>query len=139
MGTNYYLHTNVCKCCGRSDERLHIGKSSAGWVFSLRCHEDLGLMSLADWKDHIVFEVEGGALIKDEYGNNIDVAELYDTIEHRAWKPSENRTKAFLEANHAINGPNGLLRHDCKRLNGRGCGKYWPGEGTWDCMTGEFS
>jgi hypothetical protein len=39
MGTNYYLKgTPSCDHCGRGgDERgAHIGKSSGGWVFSLR-------------------------------------------------------------------------------------------------------
>ncbi len=33
MGINYYHRTNICKECGRYDER-HIGKSSHGWQFS---------------------------------------------------------------------------------------------------------
>lgn len=36
MGTNYYLHSqDPCEHCGRSYPELHIGKSSAGWVFAL--------------------------------------------------------------------------------------------------------
>jgi hypothetical protein len=34
MGTNYYVLTEVCKACSRSDEQIHIGKSSVGWEFS---------------------------------------------------------------------------------------------------------
>lgn len=36
MGTNYYLHTDVCKHCKRSADRVHIGKSSSGWPFLFR-------------------------------------------------------------------------------------------------------
>ena len=37
MGTNYYFEdsSEVCECCGRGAESLHIGKSSGGWCFSL--------------------------------------------------------------------------------------------------------
>jgi hypothetical protein len=46
MGTNYYVAYDYCRHCGRFDEEFHIGKSSAGWCFSLRVYEDKGL---TDW------------------------------------------------------------------------------------------
>ena len=33
MGTNFYLHTNYCPCCGQPREKIHIGKASYGWKF----------------------------------------------------------------------------------------------------------
>lgn len=33
MGTNYYLHTNFCPCCGQPREKVHLGKKSCGWKF----------------------------------------------------------------------------------------------------------
>lgn len=51
MGTNYYLRlkSEICPHCGRGDEGLlHIGKSSAGWCFSL--HVMNRIQSLDDWK-----------------------------------------------------------------------------------------
>ena len=38
MGTNFYWRETdeqVCPCCGRVNESLHIGKSSIGWAFQL--------------------------------------------------------------------------------------------------------
>ena len=32
MGTNYYLHKPPCPCCNKG-EKIHLGKSSAGWKF----------------------------------------------------------------------------------------------------------
>ena len=35
MGCNYYIYdkSKKCKCCGRGEEEIHIGKSSGGWKF----------------------------------------------------------------------------------------------------------
>lgn len=63
MGTNYYLITNECPHCGRSD-RQHIGKSSAGWAFMFQGSEDI--RSYADW-----LRVLPTGRIEDEYGTAI--------------------------------------------------------------------
>lgn len=44
MGTNYYVH--VPPACGGTcgihckDEKIHLGKSSAGWAFAFRAYPD---------------------------------------------------------------------------------------------------
>lgn len=63
MGTNYYLITNECPHCGRSDHQ-HVGKSSAGWAFLFQGSEDI--RSYADWL-HIL----PTGRIADEYGTAI--------------------------------------------------------------------
>lgn len=65
MGTNYYLKPKPCECCGRTDEGLHIGKSSAGWCFSLHVIPEEGINGLDDWKSR--FD-EPGVQIVNEYG-----------------------------------------------------------------------
>ena len=130
MGTNYYLHENVCKCCGRSDPPLHIGKSSAGWCFALHVIPEEGLNSLDDWMDRIVPTLP---LIRDEYGNKVSWADLRRLIIDRSWKPSTVHSNQFYHDNHAEPGPNGLLRHQI--------GPYClgHGKGAWDLIPGEFS
>lgn len=50
MGTNYYLHRESCAHCGRGDGPLHIGKSGAGWAFSLHVYPEDGIKDLGDWQ-----------------------------------------------------------------------------------------
>ena len=33
MGTNFYLHTDFCPCCGQPRQNVHLGKRSSGWKF----------------------------------------------------------------------------------------------------------
>jgi len=135
MGTNYYLRPrggSVCEHCGRGDdvEELHIGKSSFGWCFSLHIIPELGINDLADWLP--LFE---SGQIRDEYGETISAAEMLSLITERGDPANSRKMKdpGWYTSNHAEPGPNGLARH---RL-GWHCVKQ--GEGTWDCVTGEFS
>lgn len=140
MGTNYYLHQKpACGECGRPhDDRLHIGKSSMGWCFSLHVIPEMGINDLPDWER---LWSQPGAWIVDEYGDRATVEQMYAHITCRgrgedAWerKPAMyNSWDEFHYRNQSEKGPNGLLRH---RL-GSHCVKH--GDGTWDCITGEFS
>jgi hypothetical protein len=128
MGTNYYLVTrsNECSACARHDEeRLHIGKSSTGWCFSLHVIPERGLNSLDDWKRLW----ESGGVIENEYGEERTAAEMLSTITDRRFEGAE-WTASDLAQNHASRGPNGLARHGYQAK---------PGPGTWDLCTGEFS
>lgn len=79
MGTNYYWLDNSCQHCGRSDDRIHVGKSSAGWEFSFAGHRNLEppIESMKDWLK--VLGREDGH-IEDEYGNTVLLEELLDLI-----------------------------------------------------------
>ena len=72
MGTNYYHHANEprppCDCCGRpfDDQPDHIGKASAGWMFSW-C--GLRHRSVAEWEAAL----RAGGRIVDEYGEPMEV------------------------------------------------------------------
>lgn len=130
MGTNYYWHEKpACSACGHEADPLHIGKSSAGWCFSLRVHPELGINDLPDWQERFARE---GSFIRNEYGEMITHREMLEQITERARETPIGMTPWELGQNDAENGPGNLLRH---RL-GRGCVKH--GAGMWDCIDREF-
>lgn len=90
---------------------LHIGKSSAGWAFSLHVIPSLGLTSWEAWLDHLS---KPDVLIENEYGEVLTLEEFRSRVENRSH-------------------PNGLLRHNLDRH----CIAH--GEGSWDLIQGEFS
>lgn len=124
MGTNYYWYNPkpAYEHCGRRDDdtELHIGKSSAGWVFHLRIHPDCDIHDLDDWVDRFY---QDGSIIKNEYGSNIDPQEMLTVILVRfklstdifAWTAEE------LARNHAVRGPMGLAASADHKM---GCGTY---------------
>ena len=137
MGTNYYLEAqSPCECCGRPYQALHIGKSSAGWCFSLHVIPEEGIKTLDDWK-----KKWEGKRIFNEYDDDVPPEEMLDTITNRAWKNGFRKIpfgyadwESFHIDNHSEPGPNGLLRH---RLSDHHC--IGHGEGTWDYIIGDFS
>ncbi|NCA67055.1 MAG: hypothetical protein EOM87_03210 [Clostridia bacterium] len=83
MGTNYYLHVNVCSHCNKPDEIMHPGKKSFGWAFSIRGYNryDISLLIAAkfeidciqswrSWK-RILKGMPKEWVIKDEYSRII--------------------------------------------------------------------
>ena len=83
MGTNYYWikEDTTCPHCGRRDhdeESVHIGKSSAGWCFSLHVDPSIGIESLDDW-----IEMFKTGFIEDEYGDRISVEDMMSEIVDR--------------------------------------------------------
>jgi len=133
MGTNYYIVTE-CKCCGNVNRELHIGKSSAGWVFLLRLHPADDIWSLYDW----VLILKKGS-IRDEYGHKILPENMLYIITNRKWTkerevPHPHKSwDEFHASNHSENGPNGLIRPK----KGDRCLSH--GDGTWSYIIGEFS
>jgi hypothetical protein len=126
MGTNYYCWNGVM-------QEQHIGKSSAGWCFSLRVYEDQGILSLYDWLPHLVHPE---TVIRDEYGRHITATDMLQTITCRSRDTPPNFTQSDWEVNQAELGPNNLLRHRQYSDYGRTC---THGEGTWDYCDYEFS
>jgi hypothetical protein len=85
MGTNFYHVTEskpACECCKRpyEEERLHIGKSSGGWAFSLHVIPEMGINTLADWVDRWNIP---GTYIEDEYGDRLTIGEMFSRIAER--------------------------------------------------------
>jgi hypothetical protein len=137
MGTNYYLETlPPCPHCGRESEKLHIGKSSAGWHFGLHIYPELGINTLEDWKNYWK-----GKPIWDEYGHLISEEEMLETITEREFPGRKwnvhplgyESWQKFHKTNYSQKGLNGLLRRKIGSL----CVGH--SEGTWDYMEGEFS
>ena len=144
MGTNYYLHQRTQLPEPDDEIVLHIGKSSAGWCFSLRVVPDRGLNTLDDWIDLIDHRVNAQlGEVRDEYGESVSVDDLLDVITKRGKAKSVKETfkpgwgyatiEEFFERNNAEPGPNNLIRHKL----GRYCVGHGPG--TWDLIPGEFS
>jgi hypothetical protein len=136
MGTNYYVEEKTpCPECGSGGEKIHIGKSSAGWCFALHVHPDLGLNDLAAWR-----EFWRGKKITDEYGDATTEDEMIATITTRRHSPRESTPfmydnwDDFHKQNNSQDGPNNLIR---SKIDGRHCVGH--GDGTWDLFVGEFS
>ena len=136
MGTNYYWirETNICNHCGRRDEeRLHIGKSSAGWYFHLHIIKEESINNLDDWTKKFYIP---GSKIKDEYGFVTTPGELLTIISERKGIPfkSKEEEEEFHKYNGSEDGQNNLVR---STIDGVNCVGH--GEGPWDYVTGEFS
>lgn len=139
MGTNYYLCPNRCSHCGRTDEKKHIGKSSAGWAFALHVYPDDGIKDLDDWIPLFLAKTNH---IEDEYGREISHFMMLDLIRDRQaigrdWDKVPSMYSSwedFHEKNFSEQGPKGLVRSRIDKLRCIG-----HGEGTWDLMIGEFS
>lgn len=155
MGTNFYLkrkdeEREPCPTCGQLPPldvppRLHIGKSSGGWCFSLRVYPDDGDAfeepvgfpeSLEDWKARFADE---RCFIEDEYGRVITAEDMLARITERAGSeralPDGYRSwHEFHHRNNSEPGPGNLLRHVA---DGTHCVGH--GGGTWDLIAGEFS
>ena len=79
MSTNYYVHYDTCEHCDYRRDRLHIGKSSAGWCFRLRIHTRLGIYGLNDWVSYWQ-----GKTIVNEYGHTVTSQTMYNLIAGRS-------------------------------------------------------
>ena len=154
MGINFYAEINEpnhCECCGNKvDEpnKLHIGKSSYGWVFSLRVYPDRDINDLAD-----MLEFLSDKKLWDEYEREVGLEYLKDRIVNRAReeKPAkwDEWTTALQQGTSPL-GPNYKPYYDPKtsfkddscylmRHVEDGIHCVGNGEGTWDYMIGEFS
>jgi hypothetical protein len=145
MGTNYYWYEKpACACCERPYEPLHIGKSSAGWCFSLHIYPGKNINNLDDWK-YLLSKVD--SYILDEYDREITFSEMLEIITVRSgmFDSASNNYNTlygvfytdegdFHTQNSSERGPNGLLRH---RTGVHHCVGH--GEGTWDYIIGDFS
>lgn len=93
MGTNYYLvrDTDMCASCGENPTAIHIGKSSAGWVFLWRGYrpdaapfpvdDTRTLDSPTGWFAFLAERVGLGWRVEDEYGTVLDLARLRERVE----------------------------------------------------------
>lgn len=142
MGTNYYSvrrgvdYKSVLSFWDLrgTEDCIHIGKSSAGWCFSLHVVPELGINALEDW---IRMFIEPDRIIVDEYHEIVPFDRMMGTITQRGSLRTLVEDDEFLRKNHAVPGPNGLYRHRLDHTRQFGCVGH--GEGTWDMIFGEFS
>ena len=158
MSTNHYLvypeQVDVeCHCCGhvkQEQKKLHLGKSSYGWVYSLRVYPEMGLRHFYEMEEYVTKVCGEGGWIEDEYGTVLEhQVEWFYIVKRRSSKDNLRRqidlTEGFtnrryssiqhyLDENNAVEGPNNLLRH---RIDGSFC--IGHGEGTWDYFASDFS
>ena len=98
MGTNYYAKINeevTCKECGHvtGGDLVHIGKSSAGWVFALNVLSSECFDDWEDWRRFIKYSSIG---IVDEYGKEISLGEMDNIVTKRS-HPSGRLKRLFQE------------------------------------------
>ena len=136
MGTNYFLHSQKCPHCGiEQEDKMHLGKSSAGWCFSLHVYPELELSNWEETWEYIVFRVEDqGCEIKDEYGETIPLGLFFSIVWDRHCKVPHSLD--WLNKNHALPGPFGLARHP---IDGTHCIGNAGNNTPIDYFIGEFS
>ena len=140
MGTNYYWvqdaeeNNGGCAQCTPGAEYFHIGKSSAGWCFSLHVIPEKQIHSLEHWKVFWKMNSEDGH-IEDEYGNFVSIAEMLKCITNRKSERALEPCPFYVHpySRYEI-GPNNLMRHPILEHHCIG-----HGEGTWDLIEGDFS
>jgi hypothetical protein len=128
MGTNYYVEYSEIH---PQKEKLHIGKSSAGWCFMLHVIPELNLNSFEDWEK---LWSRANNEITNEYGDKVSIEEMTSVIKNGSWDRISALGPNFHRHNYSQLGPNGLVRF---RLDSPGCVGH--GQGTWDLIEGEFS
>jgi len=130
MGTNYHLEMERCPHCGKPREELHIGKSSAGWVFALHIYPDRGVHDFPDWIDLFA---NPNNVIMDEYGKALKPEEFLPVVLLRFGKrDGDHLTREWLQVNQAVLGPHNLAR--CREDE-----HTKHGRGTYDLHTREYS
>ena len=133
MGTNYYVSSGFFR---KGFGKLHIGKASAGWCFSLRVDSDI--RDLEDWAPILRKNI-----IKNEYGEKISYSQMMKIITERSWEGKYPHICPFrgtieskehhAELEGCDIGPNGLFRHKIDNVHCIG-----HGAGTWDYIIGDF-
>ena len=78
MGTNYYVRTDICKCCSRGEEEIHIGKSSMGWSFTFHATDDI-----RSYKQWVSFLTLNSRAIFDEYGDNVTLDYFIEMVNNK--------------------------------------------------------
>jgi hypothetical protein len=90
-----------------------------------------GINTLEDWSALFLLP---DSFIRNEYGEKTSVPDMMEIITNRSWERKLPKDAKWFRDNHAIIGPNGLVRH---AVDGHHC--IGHGEGTWDYITVEFS
>lgn len=84
MGTNYYLRTDFCVCCGHPKTEIHLGKSSGGWKFLFHKHKFA--KNVEEMKD-----LTKTGVIYNEYDDLVSYIEFWDMVETKQKEPFRNK------------------------------------------------
>jgi len=82
MGTNYTLRKNICDKCEHAKEKLHIGKSSGGWSFTFRAHDEPHIHNAKDWER----ELKTGRIF-NEYNEEVSNKDFWEMVEEKSEEP----------------------------------------------------
>ena len=75
MGTNFYLHTDFCPCCGQPRQKVHLGKRSSGLRFLFHKIPN----RIFNYKSFCSYIKEG--VIYDEYNQEWEAEDLINNIQ----------------------------------------------------------
>jgi len=78
MSMNYYYNLNICPCCGRCEERIHLGKNSYGRKFLLQANPSHYKPSWYVMKNWLL---STNGYIEDEYGRIISKNDFIKIVE----------------------------------------------------------
>jgi len=92
MGTNFYIKRNVCKHCQREEEKIHLGKSSVGWIFGLQYNYGEYYTNWSDMKKWLKKELDNNSLIFDEYGIKISLKDFISWVESTQSQPNKRES-----------------------------------------------
>lgn len=73
MGTNYYLKTDFCPCCGKPRKTIHLGRISQGWKFLF--HKQPRIFNYKSF-----CKIIDTGIIEDEYERQLSKDDLIDII-----------------------------------------------------------
>ena len=114
MGTNYYMRykSKTCECCNRTDEEVHIGKSSHGWTFSFKGYaNDTDNPRIEDIEDWVFTLSDKDTYIVNEYEDIVDKDEFWTMVHEKALnKDNKNHSELYNSGNwldksgHSFNG-----------------------------------
>lgn len=136
MGTNYYVTIDPCDKCGRSDQKLHIGKRSCGWSFHFQYHllNDFEIRSYADYRK--VFE-QHHCTIADEDGYEMSPAEFDKIVRSAKGKNISyivNNTPTTRDEHEYINRDRYSLKVWTDQTD-----KFWTDDEEFAFSVGDFS
>jgi len=105
MGTNYYATCNRCPHCGRTDDRLHIGKSSAGWTFTFQAvpaGESWDGKRIASYGRWLEVLAQPGVEIRDQHGKACSLEDFKRMVDRKKDGKKHAEAMAAFKSEHCL-------------------------------------
>lgn len=109
MGTNYYVQTERCDKCGRHDDDIHLGKSSAGWQFSFQYNGGKYYKNVREMKKWLKDKI-----IKDEYGETISTIDFWKMVKAKQTPNNLNHAARYASEHQGNMVIDGYSFTDCE-------------------------